>query len=90
MIFQLANPLPAGALGATSVMLTRNIDVSVVFDQVSATAVGVAPKQRLRLATAIAFCAGDWRAGRSFNGPLVVAASWRSSRRSVRWGCIAG
>lgn len=73
-------------------MLTRNIDVSVGSTVgLCAIAVGVALNNGYGLATAIAFALAIGALAGAFNGLLVVGcASRRSSRRSVRWGCIAG
>ncbi|MCS5960129.1 autoinducer 2 ABC transporter permease LsrC [Klebsiella pneumoniae subsp. pneumoniae] len=73
MIFSSSQILCLLALGATLVMLTRNIDVSV------GSTVGLwrhrrrrGAEQRLWVGDGYRLRAGDWRAGRSFNGLLVV------------------
>ncbi len=92
MIFSSSQILCLLALGATLVMLTRNIDVSVGSTVgLCAIAVGVALKTAMgwrRLSPS------RWRLAR---WPELLTACWswgcasrRSSRRSVRWGCIAG
>ncbi len=93
MIFSSSQILCLLALGATLVMLTRNIDVSVGSTVgLCAIAVGVALNNGYGLATAIS--PSRWRLAR---WPELLTACWswgcasrRSSRRSVRWGCIAG
>jgi AI-2 transport system permease protein len=79
------------ALGATLVMLT-NIDVSVGSTVgLSAIAVGVALNSGYGLTTAIAFALAIGALAGAFNGLLVVGCAFRRlSRRSARWGCIAG
>ncbi|STV48229.1 Autoinducer 2 (AI-2) ABC transport system [Klebsiella pneumoniae] len=92
MIFASSQILCLLALGATLVMLTRNIDVSVGSTVgLCAIAVGVALNNGYGLATAIA---SRWRLAR-WPGRLTACWWWgcafrRSSRRSARWGCIAG
>ena len=91
MIFASSQILCLLALGATLVMLTRNIDVSVGSTVgLCAIAVGVALNNGYGLATAIAFALAIG----ALAGALTACWSWdcafrRSSRRSVRWGCIA-
>ncbi len=92
MIFASSQILCLLALGATLVMLTRNIDVSVGSTVgLCAIAVGVALNNGYGLATAIAFALAIG----ALPGALRPAWWWgcafrRSSRRSARWGCIAG
>lgn len=73
MIFASSQILCLLALGATLVMLTRNIDVSVGFTVgLSAIAVGVALNNGYGLATAIAFALAIGALAGAFNGLLVV------------------
>lgn len=73
MIFASSQILCLLALGATLVMLTRNIDVSVGSTVgLSAIAVGVALNNGYGLATAIAFALAIGALAGAFNGLLVV------------------
>ncbi len=73
MIFASSQILCLLALGATLVMLTRNIDVSVGSTVgLSAIAVGVAQNNGYGLATAIAFALAIGALAGAFNGLLVV------------------
>ena len=73
MIFASSQILCLLALGATLVMLTRNIDVSVGSTVgMSAIAVGVALNNGYGLATAIAFALAIGALAGAFNGLLVV------------------
>lgn len=73
MIFASSQILCLLALGATLVMLTRNIDVSVGSTVgLCAIAVGVALNNRYGLATAIAFALAIGALAGAFNGLLVV------------------
>ncbi|HBT3685620.1 TPA: autoinducer 2 ABC transporter permease LsrC [Klebsiella pneumoniae] len=73
MIFSSSQILCLLALGATLVMLTRNIDVSVGSTVgLCAIAVGVALNNGYGLATAIAFALAIGALARAFNGLLVV------------------
>ncbi|HHU6242564.1 autoinducer 2 ABC transporter permease LsrC [Klebsiella pneumoniae] len=73
MIFASSQILCLLALGATLVMLTRNIDVSVGSTVgLCAIAVGVALNNGYGLATAIAFALAIGALGGAFNGLLVV------------------
>ena len=73
MIFSSSQILCLLALGATLVMLTRNIDVSVGSTVgLCAIAVGVALNNRYGLATAIAFALAIGALAGAFNGLLVV------------------
>ncbi|HBR1222484.1 autoinducer 2 ABC transporter permease LsrC [Klebsiella quasipneumoniae] len=73
MIFASSQILCLLALGATLVMLTRNIDVSVGSTVgLSAIAVGVALNNGYGLATAIAFALAISALAGAFNGLLVV------------------
>lgn len=73
MIFSSSQILCLLALGATLVMLTRNIDVSVGSTVgLCAIAVGVALKNGYGLATAIAFALAIGALAGAFNGLLVV------------------
>ncbi|AUV37598.1 TPA: autoinducer 2 ABC transporter permease LsrC [Klebsiella pneumoniae] len=71
MIFSSSQILCLLALGATLVMLTRNIDVSVG-STVGLCAVGVALNNGYGLATAIAFALAIGALAGAFNGLLVV------------------
>ncbi|HBQ0895832.1 autoinducer 2 ABC transporter permease LsrC, partial [Klebsiella pneumoniae] len=73
MIFSSSQILCLLALGATLVMLTRNIDVSVGSTVgLCAIAVGVALNNGYGLATAIAFALAIGALAGAFNGLLVV------------------
>ncbi|VTN60892.1 Autoinducer 2 (AI-2) ABC transport system [Klebsiella pneumoniae] len=73
MIFASSQILCLLALGATLVMLTRNIDVSVGSTVgLCAIAVGVALNNGYGLATAIAFALANGALAGAFNGLLVV------------------
>lgn len=73
MIFSSSQILCLLALGATTVMLTRNIDVSVGSTVgLCAIAVGVALNNGYGLATAIAFALAIGALAGAFNGLLVV------------------
>ena len=88
MIFASSQILCLLALGATLVMLTRNIDVSVGSTVgLCAIAVGVALNNGYGLATAIAFALAIGALAGAFNGLLVVGprASW--AWRSTARGC---
>ena len=63
MIFASSQILCLLALGATLVMLTRNIDVSVG-STVGLCAIAVGAEQRLRVGDGHRLRAGYWRAGR--------------------------
>jgi ABC-type microcin C transport system duplicated ATPase subunit YejF len=91
MIFASSQILCLLALGATLVMLTRNIDVSVGSTVgLSAIAVGAALNSGYGLTAAIGFALAIG----ALAGPL-TACWWsayvfrRLSRRSAPWGCIA-
>lgn len=76
MIFSSSQILCLLALGATLVMLTRNIDVSVGSTVgLCAIAVGVALNNGYGLATAIAFALAIGALAGAFNGLLVVGLS---------------
>jgi hypothetical protein len=91
MIFASSQILCLLALGATLVMLTRNIDVSGLDRRAVRHCRRRGAEQRLQPAAAMP---SRWRLAR-WPGPLTACWWWgcafrRLSRRSARWGCIAG
>lgn len=88
MIFASSQILCLLALGATLVMLTRNIDVSVGSTVgLCAIAVGVALNNGYGLATAIAFALAIGALAGAFNGLLVVGLRI-SDRRDARYAGV--
>jgi ABC-type multidrug transport system ATPase subunit len=92
MIFASSQILCLLALGATLVMLTRNIDVSVGSTVgLSAIAVGVALNSGYGLTTAIAFALAIGALAGAFNGLLVVGLRIPAIVATLgTLGCIAG
>lgn len=89
MIFASSQILCLLALGATLVMLTRNIDVSVGSTVgLCAIAVGVALNNGYGLATAIAFALAIGALAGAFNGLLVVGAAHPGDRRDARYAGV--
>ena len=90
MIFASSQILCLLALGATLVMLTRNIDVSVGSTVgLCAIAVGVALNNGYGLATAIAFALAIGALAGAFNGLLVVGLRREMDRGLARQPEIA-
>lgn len=88
MIFSSSQILCLLALGATLVMLTRNIDVSVGSTVgLCAIAVGVALNNGYGLATAIAFALAIGALAGAFNGLLVVGLL-SGDRRDARYAGV--